>query len=304
MTESDTSSAEGTRTTSSWAWRGSAAAVSRRSAGVGSVRSAASSTSGRVRPLVVGDVVLGDVAGALVVDERGAVSGEPFLGGDDGVGFGVVGVAFGEQGLGVLGGGAGAGGVGEPDGAGVVELLQLGGTLVEGLGEDRGLGCLLEQPGALGVAGRRVGFGAAQGRGLAVVGGGLVGAGEFVADVAGSPCLFALPRADAHAQLAVGQLVGGLVDLWAVEGSPGGAVGGVLLDLPGLRCGAEGVGLVVVVAAQLAVGRDDAGALLPADRPRGSSGTGPSASTAQEGASPRRRGPARPRAGRRRRRAR
>ena len=137
------------------------------------------------------------------------MDGEPFLGGDDGFGFGVVGVAFGEQGLGVLGGGAGDGGVGEPDGAGVVELLQLGGALVEGRGEGRGLGRLPVQPGPLGVVGGGVGFGAAQGGGLVVVGGGLVGAGEFVADVAGSPGLFALPGADAHAQLAVGQLVRG-----------------------------------------------------------------------------------------------
>ena len=148
---------------------------------------------GHGRVAVVGDVVLGDLAGALVVGDGGAVGGEPFLGGDDGFGLGVVGVAFGEQGLGVLGGGAGAGGVGEPDGAGVVELLELGGALVEGLGQGRGLGGLLVQPGALGGVGGGVGFGAAQGRGLAVVGGGLAGAGELVADVAGSPGLFALP---------------------------------------------------------------------------------------------------------------
>jgi hypothetical protein len=96
-----------------------------------------------------------------------------------------------------------------------------------------------------------------------VVDGGLVGAGEFVTDVARSPGLLALPRAHAHAQLARGQLVGGLVDLGTVEGSPGGAVSRVLLDLPGLRRGAEGVGLGAVVATQLAVGRDDPGAFLP-----------------------------------------
>ena len=92
------------------------------------------STSGRVRTSssVTSSSVISRVRSSS--SDRGAVGGEPFLGGDDGVGLGVVGVAFGEQGLGVLGGGAGAGGVGEPDGAGVVELLQLRGALVEGLG--------------------------------------------------------------------------------------------------------------------------------------------------------------------------
>jgi hypothetical protein len=39
------------------------------------------------------------------------------------------------------------------------------------------------------------------------------------------------------------------VQLVAALGAPGGAVGGVLLDLAGLGRGAEGVALVVVVAA-------------------------------------------------------
>ena len=98
---------------------------------------------GQGQTTVLGDVILGDLACALVVDDCGLVGGEPFLGGDDGVGFAVVDVAFGEQGFGALGGGAGAGGVGEPDGAGVVELLELGGTLVEGLGKDHSFGCFL-----------------------------------------------------------------------------------------------------------------------------------------------------------------
>ena len=118
------------------------------------------------------------------------------------------------------------------------------------------------EPGVLGGVGGRVGFGATQGGGLVVVRGGLAGSGELVADVAGSPGLFALPAAHPHAQLPVGLLVDGPVDLGAAEGPPGGAVGGVVLDLPGLRRGAEGVGLVVV-AAQLPVGGDDACALLP-----------------------------------------
>ena len=175
--------------------------------------------------------------------------------------------------------------MGEPDGAGVVELLQLVGAPVEGLGQGRGLGRLRVQPGPLGGVGGGVGLGAAQGGGLVVVRGGLAGAGELVADVAGSPGLFALPAADAHAQLAVGHLVLGPVDLGAAERAPGGAVGGVLLDLPGLRRGAEGVG-VVVVAAQLAVGGDDRRRAPPsASRSVGSSGTGPSASTAHAGGS-------------------
>jgi hypothetical protein len=56
----------------------------------------------------VGEVVLGDLTMALVVDDGGAVGGEPLVGGDDQVGFGVVGVACGEQGIGLRGGGAGA----------------------------------------------------------------------------------------------------------------------------------------------------------------------------------------------------
>lgn len=90
----------------------------------------------------VNDVVLGDPAVALLVDDGAAVGNEPFVGRDDGLGLDVVGVPFGEDGLGLFGVDAGHGGVGEPDGAGVVELLQLLGTAVEGGSQGCGLGRL------------------------------------------------------------------------------------------------------------------------------------------------------------------
>ena len=132
------------------------------------------------------------------------------------------------QGLGALGGGAGAGGVGEPGGARVVELLELAGTPVEGVGQGRGLGGLPVQPDALGAVGGGAGFGAAQGRGLAVVGGGLVGAGKFLGRRSGAP----RPARAASRGRACGAgrrtAPGGLVDLRAAQRTPRGPVGRVL----------------------------------------------------------------------------
>ena len=189
------------------------------------------------------EVGLGDGAVRVLGGIAGAVGGEPLVGGDDGVGVGVGGVAFGEHGLGAFGLDPGHGGVGEPLGAGVVELLQGGGLLVEGGGERGGVGGLPGEPGvpggvASGCGG--VGLRCAERGGLVLVGGGLAGAGEFVADVAGRPWLLPLPRADPHPQLPVGQLA-------SPPGRPPGGprpatppVGGVGLDLPGLAAPARG----------------------------------------------------------------
>jgi hypothetical protein len=71
-----------------------------------------------------------------------------------------------------------------------------------------GVGGLARKPGALGLVaccGGRVGFWLAEGGGPVLVGGGLAGAGQFVADVAGRPGQFALVGADPDAELPVGE---------------------------------------------------------------------------------------------------
>jgi hypothetical protein len=73
--------------------------------------------------VVVGEVGLGDGAVAFIVDRRGLVLLEPFLGGDPLRGFGVVGVPRGQLGLGAFGGGAGTRGVRKPPRPGVVKPL-------------------------------------------------------------------------------------------------------------------------------------------------------------------------------------
>jgi hypothetical protein len=76
---------------------------------------------------------------------------------------------------------------------GGVEFLEFGVALVEGVGQGAGVGGFLLQAGLVGGVGGVVGLGGAQGGGLVVVGGGLAGAGEFVADVAWCGGQFAVP---------------------------------------------------------------------------------------------------------------
>jgi hypothetical protein len=64
------------------------------------------------------------------------------------------------------------------------------------------------------------------------------------------------------AELAVGELELFAVDLGAAEGSPGGAVGGVGLNLTGAGGWAQGV-LFVGVAAEFAPCGDGGGSVLP-----------------------------------------
>ncbi|MEJ2865321.1 hypothetical protein [Actinomycetospora flava] len=165
--------------------------------------------------VLVADVGVGDLAVALVLGDGGAVRGEPLACGDLGSRVDVVGVAGGELGLGPLSGGPGAGGVGQPARSGVVELTELVGLLLEGLGQRAGLIGLVGEATSLGLVGSGVGFGSAQLFGLAVGCEGLVGAGELVADVAGGPGGFALVGADSDAKLAVGELELFAVDLGA-----------------------------------------------------------------------------------------
>ena len=90
----------------------------------------------------------------------------------------------------------------------------------------------------------------------------LVGAGELVGDVAGRPGRLAFVGPDPDPELAVGELELFAVDVGAAEGLPGGAVGGVGLDLAGCGRGTEGV-VGVVVALQLAPVGDGAGRVEP-----------------------------------------
>jgi hypothetical protein len=78
----------------------------------------------------------------------------------------------------------------------VIEGVRLLGPLVEELGQRAGLSRLGVQPRPLlGVVGRG-GLGGAQDGEVTVMGGGLVGAGEFVVDIAGRPCGLAVVGAD------------------------------------------------------------------------------------------------------------
>ena len=153
--------------------------------------------------------------------------------------------------------------------------LELGGACFEGRGERRGLLRFGAEAGLLVGVGGGVGLGAAELRVVPGSGRGLVGAGELVGDVAGRPGGFALVGADADAELAVGQLELLAVDLGAAEGAPGGAVGGVGLDLARPGCRAEGVLGVVVAAAARARRRRRSARSCHWSRSASDSGTGP-----------------------------
>lgn len=144
---------------------------------------------------VWGEVEFGDRAVGVLGDAGVVVCGEPFLGGDGGFGLSV-GVTFGEQVLGLVGFRARFGGVGPPDRAGIVQLLQVLDPIVENAGERCGFGSFLSEPCCLVRVSGGDGFGGAQGGGVVLLGRGLAGPCEVVANVAGSPRLFAFPGDD------------------------------------------------------------------------------------------------------------
>ena len=172
-----------------------------------------------------------DVAVGVFGAHGGGLVGEPFLAGGGGVGGWVGGVAVGEFGGGPVGVDAGHRGVRPvqcPHLVDLGELLDLG---VEEIGQRGRVGGFLLQPvPGVGVGGG-VGFGGAQRRGLPVSGGGLGGAGELVDHPGGAQ---ACSRSQARMRIRscpslMLHFVG--VGVGAAQRAPGGAVGGVGLQL-------------------------------------------------------------------------
>src|SRR5581483_5191833 len=161
-----------------------------------------------------------------------------------------------------VGGGAGAGGVGEPQGSLLVEVAQDLDLVVQGVGEGAGSGGVAGEAVAFGGVGGGFGLGGPAGGAVAVGGGGLEGAGELVGDVAGCPGLVAFVGAHAHAELAVAHLGLVAVGVGAAECAPRGAPGGVGLGLSRRGRGGDRRG-VVGVAGEFAVGGDRGGAVTP-----------------------------------------
>ena len=187
----------------------------------------------------------------------GAVCGEPLLGGDDGLGFGVGGVAFGEHRPAARSASARVTAVWASHWARASSSCCSSAARSSRASASAAASAASRASRAAGVvAGRRGGggLGVAERGALALVGGGLAGAGEFVADVAGRPRLLPLVargRAAAAARRTARLLA---VGLRAAERAPGGAPGRVGLDLAGLGAG-RARRSVVVVAGQFAVAR-------------------------------------------------
>lgn len=178
--------------------------------------------------------------------------GEPFLGRDLLLFAAVLAAPGGELELRAVGGRAGLGRVGEPLAAGLVDLLEVRGSLVQRPGERGGFLRLPAEPVALGGILGGVGFGLAECGGRSVRVDGLPRAGQLFGDVLGGPGFLALVRTQAHAQLAVAELELVAVGLGSAEGAPGRAPRGIGLDLVRFRYGTDRRG-GVVVAGQLAV---------------------------------------------------